>query len=140
MNKLTVAILMLCMIYSQSNAQSPFDTGYLKSKIVYNQLFPFMDTSANYIQYHSSDAMRSFFEKLKKSDKSKVRILHIGDSHLQADIGASFSRNILQDIFGYGGRGSVFPYTIAKTHATYDYEVTGVVDWERTRNIDTAPA
>jgi hypothetical protein len=97
-----------------------------------------MDTSANYIQYFSSDALSNFFEKLKKSSNSKVRILHIGDSHLQADIGASCTRNLLQDAFGFGGRGSIFPYTIAKTHATYDYEVKGYGIWERTRNIDTA--
>ena len=137
MNKIFFLALAFSIIHIQSKSQQTSDTNYVKSKIVYNQLYPFLDTSANYIQYYSTDVLRNFFEKLKKSNTSKVRILHIGDSHLQADIGASYSRNILQDVFGFAGRGSIFPYTIAKTHATYDYEVKGHGIWERTRNIDT---
>lgn len=138
MNKISFLVFSFMLFCFHSKCQISTDTNYVKSKIVYNQLYAFMDTSANYIQYYSTDALRNFFEKLKKSNKSKVKILHIGDSHLQADIGASFTRNLLQEAFGFGGRGSIFPYTIAKTHATYDYEVKGYGIWNRTRNIDTA--
>lgn len=133
-----IAFIMSMLTYS-STSQTPIDMNYLKSKLVYGQLFPFIDTSANYIQYFSSDAVRAFFEKLKNASNEKVKILHIGDSHLQADIGANCSRVLLQDIFGFGGRGAIFPYTIAKTHATDDYEVKGYGTWERTRNIEKNP-
>ena len=56
----------------------------------------------------------SFFEKLKNADKDKVVILHIGDSHIQSDIGQA-QQELCCKNFGVGGRGIVFPYQIAKT-------------------------
>ena len=139
MNKLILSFFSFILFSLQIKSQNPSDINYIKSAISYSSYYSFLDTAYNYIQYHSPDAIGPFFEKLKNSDKHKVRILHIGDSHLQSDIGASNSRNILQDVFGFAGRGSVFPYTIANTHATYDYEVKKQGSWQRRRNIDTFP-
>ena len=135
---LHIFLLSVCLSFT-AKSQLTYDTGYIKKSINYQNKYRFIDTSANYIEYFSGDALKHFFEKLKTSPSERVSILHIGDSHLQADIGANYSRNFLQQIFGFGGRGSFFPYTIAKTHATYDYNVTGTGKWERTRNIDSIP-
>ena len=133
-----IFLLSVCLSLT-AKSQLTYDTGYIKKSISYQNKYRFIDTSANYIEYFSGGALKHFFDKLKTSPSERVSILHIGDSHLQADIGANYSRNFLQQIFGFGGRGSFFPYTIAKTHATYDYNVTGTGKWERTRNIDSIP-
>jgi lysophospholipase L1-like esterase len=59
-----------------------------------------------------------FFEKLKNIEKyKKVNILHIGDSHVQGNFFSSIVRKTLQDEFGNGGIGFVFPYNLAKTNS-----------------------
>lgn len=139
MNRHIYIVGLFCFLSFSAKSQLMNDTGYIKKNIRYSNLYRFIDTSANYIEYFSGEALKYFFDKLQTTSSRRVSILHIGDSHLQADIGTNYSRNYLQNIFGYGGRGSFFPYTIAKTHATYDYNVTGTGKWERTRNIDSIP-
>jgi len=59
-----------------------------------------------------------FFEKLKNIETyKKVNILHIGDSHVQGNFFSSLARKTLQDEFGNGGIGFVFPYNLAKTNS-----------------------
>jgi hypothetical protein len=65
--------------------------------------------------------------------------MHIGDSHVQADIGANYIRNYLQTIFGFGGRGAVFPYAAAATHAGHDYYTSSTGKWTKARDIDLKP-
>jgi len=58
-----------------------------------------------------------FFEKLKNIENhKKINILHIGDSHVQGNFFSSVVRKTLQDKFGNGGTGFVFPYNLAKTN------------------------
>lgn len=139
MNKITVPLIYLLFSVFQTNAQQPGDPDYIKSQISYSTYFPFIDTGSNFIQYFSAETVRPFFEKLRNSNKKKVSVLHIGDSHLQADIGAGYCRNRLQEIFGFGGRGSIFPYTIAKTRSAYDYQVNYSGKWENSKNTDYQP-
>ena len=86
--------------------------------ISYSILPNFLDTTSNYIEWFQRKSMANFFSKLSKSNNEKVTILHIGDSHIQTDISSGTARTELQKIFGYGGRGIVFPYAIGNTHAT----------------------
>lgn len=83
--------------------------------------------------------MDNFFAKLSNSHNEKVTILHIGDSHIQTDISSGTARSELQKIFGYGGRGIVFPYAIGKTHATYDYFTKSSGNWEFAKNTHKNP-
>ena len=48
--------------------------------------YPFLRTGQNFIEWKDENAAQSFFTKLASADKKKLRILHVGDSHLQADI------------------------------------------------------
>jgi len=60
-----------------------------------------------------------FFEKLihlKSTGKGKVNILHIGDSHIQADFLTSVVRKDFQHEFGNAGRGLVVPLRVAGTN------------------------
>ena len=64
-------------------------------------------------------------------------MIHIGDSHIQADIFSGRVRTLLQDsaAFGNGGRGLVFPYPLAKTNNPWNYKVTSTGVWTGCRNV-----
>lgn len=71
-------------------------------------------------------------EKLKKSvspPKQAVRIVHIGDSHIQADLMTRVLRRGLQERYGNAGRGIVFPLQLAKTNAPSDIVSSSDTSW-----------
>ncbi|HEU4497482.1 MAG TPA: hypothetical protein VFR70_10560, partial [Flavobacterium sp.] len=72
---------------------------------------------------HNSRALKSFYEKLNRNRQSrsgKINIVHIGDSHIQADLMTNSIRKKLQQEFGNGGRGFIFPYSLARTNGSYN--------------------
>ena len=107
--------------------------------VTYSTFPSFLDTSSNYIEWFQRKSMDNFYTKLSKSQHEKVTILHIGDSHIQTDISSGTARTELQKIFGYGGRGIVFPYAIGNTHATYDYYTKSSGYWEYSKNTQRNP-
>jgi LysM repeat protein/lysophospholipase L1-like esterase len=107
--------------------------------VSYSTFPSFLDTSSNYIEWFQRKSMDNFYKKLSKSQHEKVTILHIGDSHIQTDISSGTARKELQKIFGYGGRGIVFPYSIGNTHATYDYFTKNDGNWEFSKNTQKNP-
>ncbi|GAB1441378.1 hypothetical protein MASR2M39_02120 [Ignavibacteriales bacterium] len=102
--------------------------------------FPFLRTSQNFIEWNDEKVAEAFFSKLANAKNKKLRILHIGDSHLQADIYTGYVREELQKIYGMGGRGIVFPYSAAKTHSAYDYFTYSKGKWLFSKNTETSPA
>jgi lysophospholipase L1-like esterase len=62
-----------------------------------------------------------------------VNFVHIGDSHIQADMMTSVIRNALQNQFGNAGRGLVFPYQAAKTNGPNDYLFGSPYNWTSSR-------
>jgi len=96
--------------------------------------FPYVSTVFNRIFNGSS--MDSFYHKLymlKKTGKGTVTIVHIGDSHIQADFLSGVVRNNLQQFFGNAGRGLVFPYQLAQSNAPPDISSSSQVSWEFNR-------
>jgi lysophospholipase L1-like esterase len=75
-----------------------------------------------------------FFNKLsnlEKSDSTHVlNILHIGDSHIQADFLTREIRYSLQKRFGNAGRGLVFPYRLTKSNESYDFRTSSGNSWK----------
>ena len=116
------------------------DTALFIPEINYSGKFPFIKYARNFIEWYQCDAISHFFSKLSDAENSKVRVLHIGDSHVQADYYTGTLRNTLQSIFGYGGRGFVFPYKSAGTHSAYDYITQSSGKWEYCRNICREPS
>jgi LysM repeat protein/lysophospholipase L1-like esterase len=108
---------------------------YMGSLVKYQNYYPFIHYDRNFIEWTNRAAIDSFFTKLRLTPKRKLKILHIGDSHLQADFPTGYLRERMQQLFGFGGRGLVFPYKSANTHATYDYRTYSIGKWEYTRNI-----
>ena len=84
--------------------------------------YSFINLAHNKIIYNQTDSIWSnFFSKLSKSASQQISILHIGDSHLQADIATGKTRVLLQNRFGDAGRGIISPLKIAKTNQPVDY-------------------
>ena len=86
-----------------------------------SRIYPFINSSINNISREKE--FDSFFKKLfslKTEGKGTVSIVHIGDSHIQADYFTSVVRNSLQQFFGDAGRGLVFPYQLAQSNAPPD--------------------
>jgi LysM repeat protein/lysophospholipase L1-like esterase len=112
---------------------------YIKRLITYNKIYPYIRYNQNYLEWQDYSAVDSFFEKLKQTPTRKLKILHIGDSHVQTDIFTGFIRNEMQKIFGDGGRGYVFPYAAAATHSAYDYKTSYTGVWAFSRNTEAKP-
>lgn len=134
-------LIFLCVGLSGLYAQDHdfTDTTFIRESIKYNEYYDFIKFDQNMLEWYKPDAVSLFFEKLGNADKEKVVILHIGDSHLQSDMGSGMSRNMLQGIFGYGGRGMVFPYQAAGTHSTYDYYAKSYGSWDNSKNVAIKP-
>ncbi len=70
--------------------------------------------------------------------KGKITIIHIGGSHIQADIYSGRTRERLQTFYPglNGGRGSVFPYKISKTNTPRSYSASYTGEWTSCRNVE----
>jgi hypothetical protein len=77
--------------------------------------------------------------KIKHFSKENAVFVHIGDSHIQADVATSVIRNEFQSYFGNAGRGLVFPYQVGKSNAPYDIISSSKSSWKSNRlaRIDT---
>ncbi len=118
-----------------SGINEPKPEGYTKFGT-----YPFLRTSQNFIEWDDEETAKKFFTKLASASSKKFRVLHIGDSHLQADIYTGYIREELQKLYGAGGRGLVFPYSAAKTHSAYDYFTYSKGNWSFTKNTEANPA
>jgi LysM repeat protein len=68
-----------------------------------------------------------------------ISIVHFGDSHVQPDIYTGELRKILQAERGQGGRGMIFPYSIAQTYSTLDYASYHTGNWRASKSIEYIP-
>lgn len=82
-----------------------------------------------------------FFSKMKELmlfGSGKVHLLHIGGSHLQADIYSNRLRNHLANFLPHlmSSRGLIFPYSVAKTNNPRNYKVSYDGKWSSVRNVN----
>lgn len=84
----------------------------------------------------NTKALEHFFEKLyllETAKSGKVRVLHIGDSHIQADLFTGIIRKNLQEKFGNGGLGFSFPHNLARTNGNYFIRYSSNESWNSHR-------
>ena len=121
------------------------DTVQIERKEKYPMVHP-INLNENYLEVVDTSALKifnaqylsSFFEQLSELENDrngKVRIAHIGDSHIQADFLTGQMREHFQRDFGEGGRGLIFPYKLAHTNGPLDFAITSDVDWKAKRNV-----
>ncbi len=95
----------------------------------------------NYIDPATESSLSVFFKKLDKhllKREGKINIVHIGDSHVQADYFCHSTRLLLQKTFGNGGRGFIFPHKLAKTNNAYSVGITGTGIFYNNKSISWA--
>lgn len=96
--------------------------------------YSFINTAINNVSNPSG--LDSFYSKLytlKTSGKGVVSIVHIGDSHTQADFLSGVVRKGLQEFFGNAGRGLVFPYQLAQSNGPPDITSSSATRWQFNR-------
>ena len=122
-------ILVILLLLSPLLATAQVDTGkWLPALPAYFSFLKYEDNVIN-----RPNKLDGFFNKLqtvRNTHKGRVTIIHIGDSHLQADGITSVLRNGFQDYFGDAGRGLVFPYQLAGTNAPHDVTSSSNSPWK----------
>jgi lysophospholipase L1-like esterase len=91
-------------------------------------------------QILNSSILSVFYEKLyqlKKTRKGVVNIVHIGDSHIQADLLTNTIRQLFQLQFGNAGRGFIFPGRIARTNEPQNIFTSSDANWDAKRIVFT---
>jgi lysophospholipase L1-like esterase len=104
--------------------------------------YQFIDYTSNVIQIPGEDSslIKTFYrkvDKLLKEEEGQINILHIGGSHVQADMLSHQVRNDLDVINSrfQTPRGFIFPYSVAKTNNPANYRVRYTGKWEAAKNV-----
>jgi len=80
--------------------------------------------NASYLtNYHKA------LDELVHQKRDKVRIAHIGDSHIQADYLTHVTRRKLQKTYGNGGRGFLFPYRLLRSNNPPNIRISRTGEW-----------
>lgn len=87
--------------------------------------YPFLNLAADTIAMNGADwsDLATMLQDAGRGDTT-VSIVHIGDSHVQADANTARVRQHLQDEYGDAGRGLIAPLKIARTNQPLDYYIT----------------
>lgn len=118
-------------------------------KLSLAQDYPLEITKYTFVNYENniieikgdSNNYKQLFQQISDiglKGKGKVNIVHIGDSHIQADFLSGTFRKKLQSFFlgSISGRGFIFPYKVAKTNNPFNYKVKSKGEWESCRNVE----
>lgn len=92
--------------------------------------YPYINFSANVIE--RKESLEPFFKRLddlRAGKSNQVRILHIGDSHIQGDYFTGWMRAFFQYEYGAAGRGLVFPYRQAGSYNARDVKSSATGSW-----------
>jgi len=114
-NILILVILFSQTIYSQVSSY-PLDIDYYNFIDYKSNKIDVLGDSINYNKFNKK------LNKLITAGEGKLNIIHIGGSHIQADIYTWQMRRRMQTFYPglNGGRGFVFPYKMAKTNNPFN--------------------
>lgn len=121
--RINILILLLCVTFNQLTGQQAaytLSTYHAKADSIIGKKH-----------------LNFFFKKLQAlasdtTGKAKVKILHIGDSHIQADMLTREIRHSFQQRYGNAGRGLIFPHRLARTNESFDFKSSTNREWEWT--------
>lgn len=131
-----ISLIKFCLVFGVLSAQD-FDAE-IAAVNDFSIKKDFVKLSAENKELLNTEVLEDFFEKLYQLDlgkKSKVRIVHIGDSHIQAGFFTGKNRTLFQERFGNAGLGFTFPYNLANTNGIKEVTYSSSVPWEGKRNI-----
>lgn len=101
--------------------------------------YPWLNLAANHITMNGDDWSGLRNRLAGASAGAPVRILLIGDSHIQGDAGTGVVRHILQQRFGNAGRGFVAPLKLIGSNQPRDYRITSTTPGWRTARLMKKP-
>ena len=119
--------------FSQDTLLVPMDSVYVDIPVNDSIEVTF---SGNDIQ--NPNALLAFYQKLyqlEQTKQGKINIVHIGDSHIQADLFTAKIRTQFQKVYGNGGFGFTFPYSIAKTNNSAPIRYSASGNFQSFRNL-----
>lgn len=92
--------------------------------------FQFEEDSSFYLNFLAK------FSRLISEGSGQISVVHIGGSHLQADIYTDRIRGRFQTFQpgNNGGRGFIFPYSVARTNNPPNYKVSYTGRWSACKN------
>jgi len=82
--------------------------------------------------------LEGFFERLyqlRLENEGRINIVHIGDSHVQADYMTSIIRRNFHRHFGNAGRGLIVPLRVARTNEPNNFKTDSNYPWESKRCV-----
>lgn len=103
--------------------------------------YPFLHLENNQLTVPGTqDALERLFGKFDRvlfEGKGQVNVVHIGGSHLQADMWSDRMRQRLQHFFPgtEATRGLLFPFNMAHTNNPPNYHTEYTGQWESCRNV-----
>ncbi|MFM7023640.1 MAG: MBOAT family O-acyltransferase [Flavobacteriales bacterium] len=102
--------------------------------------YDFIDYESNKILVKDSSTMERFYNKLwnyEAQNSGQVKILQIGDSHVQAGYWSASARGLFHEHFNCGtiARGLVFPYSISNSNGPLNYGIRFNGNWSTQRCI-----
>jgi len=103
--------------------------------------FEFIDYDENSFVMNNNQQVGTFFSKMDSLillGMGKINILHIGDSHIQADYVSGQLRKRFQNMaWGLnGGRGFVFPVKMAGSNNPWNFSVSYTGSWDACKNVE----
>ena len=110
--------------------QVPFDLpGYTFIQYNANQL-ELVHNNSGYINLFAK------FDTLMRTGQNQIRIVHLGGSHIQADIYTHRIRQELQSLYPgmLGARGFIFPFKIARTNSPSNLKISYTGEWLTSKN------
>lgn len=133
-NRLLMLLLGISFLgFSQDTLLVPMDSVYVDIPVVDSIEVTFTGNDI-----HNPNALLTFYEKmyqLEQSKSGKINIVHIGDSHIQADLFTAKIRTQFQKVFGNGGFGFTFPYSVAKTNNSAPIRYSASGNFQSFRNL-----
>ena len=95
----------------------------------------------NRIQFPDREGANRLNERLRRVRSLGLRIVHLGDSHVQFGSYTEGLRDRLQHTYGNAGFGLVFPYSAARTYTPAGYSTEHEGEWEcaKSRRVPPQP-
>lgn len=125
-------IFVLAALTQSLMAQDENDTDIrLNPELGVSASFHSSEAKYPYIRYDlntitmNGDNWKELANKLEQSrTRANFTIVHIGDSHIQADGNTGTTRKLFQKEYGDAGRGIIVPFKLAGTNEPLDYSFT----------------
>ena len=126
-----VPVLLPAILLSQPNpfVIAPPDVADPKASVIVHR-----GDSGGWAEWYAA------LDRLVFEGEGQPAIVHIGGSHIQADIWSQRVRHRLQTMLPglRAGRGMAFPYTLARTNNPWWYTASGTGTWTAVRSVTRA--